>query len=140
MPGMSLMVLVLIVVVGIAATVAAVHLTGGSKRAVITQAQQARDVFAADFPNERATSVIVTADGQSAFLILPNGRVGVVQSMGDGFFTRIVAARDVAAIRLREPAMVSIRFRDFTWTGGNFAFSDHQSAQIIARALDPTSV
>ena len=137
---MSLMVLVLIVVVGIAATVAAVHFTGGSKRAVITQAQQARDVFAADFPNERATSVIVTADGQSAFLILPNGRVGGGAEHGRWFFHPDRRRRDVAAIRLREPAMVSIRFRDFTWTGGNFAFSDHQSAQIIARALDPTSV
>lgn len=137
---MSLMVLVVIVVVGIAATVAAVHLTGGSKRAVIADVQQVRDLFAADFPNERATAVTVTADRQSAFLMLPGGRVGVVQSMGDGFFTRIVAARDVAAIRLREPATVSIRFRDFTWTGGHFAFSDPESARTIARALDPASV
>lgn len=137
---MSLMVLVVIVVVGIAATVAAVHLTGGSKRAVIADVQQVRDLFAADFPNERATAVTVTADRQSAFLMLPGGRVGVVQSMGDGFFTRIVAARDVAAIRLREPATVSIRFRDFTWTGGHFAFSDAESARTIARALDPASV
>jgi hypothetical protein len=134
---MSLPLLVAIVAVGIALAVAAVHFTGGSKHSEIAGADHARQLFLADFPSEQPGHVEITADHRSAFLDLSGGRVGIVQSFGDGFFTRKVSAADVAAIRLRETATVSIRFRDFTWTGGHFHFSSPNAAAAIFAALDP---
>ncbi len=135
---MSLPLLVAIVVIGISLTVAAVHFTGGSKTAHLGGADEAQRIFALDFPDEKPSTIVITRDGQSAFLSLSGGRTGVVQSFGDGFFTRIATPRDVAALDLRAPATVSLRFRDFTWTGGHFSFADAAAASAVAQALDPT--
>ncbi|HHZ10126.1 MAG TPA: hypothetical protein GX405_15250 [Rhizobiales bacterium] len=134
---MSLPLLVAIVVIGISLTVAAVHFTGGSKVARLAGVEEARRVFALDFPDETPSSVLITSDGRSAFLSLSGGRTGIVQSFGDGYFTRIATPGDVAALALGQPATVSVRFRDFTWTGGQFAFADAAAASAVARALDP---
>lgn len=134
---MSLTVLVALVVIGISLVVAAVHFTGGGKLASIDDADDARTIFARDFPDEEPADIMLTADRCSAFLVLPGARIGMVQSFGDGFFTRIASAKDVAAINLRERRSVSIRFRDFTWTGGNFLFGEEGPAGRIAAALNP---
>jgi hypothetical protein len=134
---MSMPVLVAIVVVGIALVVAAVHLTGGSKVAIVADDDHARRLFRDDFPDEAPAKVEITADRLSAFLVLSGGRTGIVQSFGDGYFTRIAGPSDVADILVRPPATVSIRFRDFTWTGGHFTFADPIAARAIAAALDP---
>jgi len=51
---MSLPVLVAIVVLGIALSVAAVHFTGGSKTATLIDPDQASRRFAEDFPKDRS--------------------------------------------------------------------------------------
>ncbi|MGB6119450.1 MAG: hypothetical protein WBF87_14640 [Mesorhizobium sp.] len=135
---MSLPILVAIVAFGIALTVAAVHFTGGSKIATVKDDAHARTLFLADYPNEKPGATSLTADRQSAFMALPGDRLAIVQSFGDGFFTRIVTAGDVASIRLREPATVSIRFRDFTWTGGHFHFDDASKARAIVSIFGVT--
>ena len=132
---MSLPLLIVIVAVGIAATVFAVHLTGGSRKAILSDAEAARRAFGADFPDEVIGDIQLTTDGQSAFLALAGDRTGIVQNLGDGFFTRVVQPGDIAEIRLREPAIVSIRFKDFTWTGGHFHFIDPAIASSIAGRL-----
>jgi hypothetical protein len=131
---MSLPVLIVLVAVGISLVVAAVHFTGGSKVAVIDDESHARRIFSLDFPDETPTEVMITADRHSAFLSLSGRRVGMVQSFGDGFFTRIATARDIAAIALRGQAL-SIRFRDFTWTGGFFRFAEDGPAARVAAIL-----
>lgn len=134
---MSLPILVAIVAIGIALTVAAVHFTGGSKRATIADAGKARQIFLADFPDERVGAVTVTTDHASAFLGLDSGRTGIVQSFGDGFFTRIVGAGEVASVQVQDPATVHLRFRDFSWRGGDFRFADKETALAIVSALEP---
>lgn len=134
---MSLPILVAIVAVGIALTVAAVHFTGGGKTAEIAGADDARQIFLADFPDEQTGDVIVTTDRKSAFLTLERGRMGIVQSFGDGFFTRIASAKDIAAVSVREPGILTMRFRDFTWTGGHFHFADMGAARSVEIVLDP---
>lgn len=133
---MSLPVLVALVVVGISLVVAAVHFTGGSKVAAMDDEDHARQIFALDFPDEKPGEVMITSDRHSAFLPLPGERCGMVQSFGDGFFTRIVGGKDIASITLREQGL-SIRFRDFTWTGGHFRFAEEGPAQRIAKLLEP---
>jgi len=134
---MGLPLLVAIVVVGIAATVLAVHFTGGSRRAAIAGEDHARDVFKAEHPDLLTGTVAVTKDGQSAFLALSGDNVGVVHVLGDGFLTRIFSRKDVGRADFTEPATVSIRFRDFTWTGGNFTFADAVAARWVVDALAP---
>lgn len=136
---MSLPVLVALVVVGISLVVAAVHLTGGSKVATIAGNDHARQLLRQDFPDELPGNVAITRDRMSAFLELPGGRTGIVQSFGDGYFTRIAGPMDVANVMLRPPGTVSIRFRDFTWTGGHFTFTEESVARAIVAAFEGTA-
>lgn len=132
---MSLPILVAIVAVGIALTVAAVHLTGGSKVSSIRDDAHARKLLLADFPNEQPGPATLTADRHSAFMALPADRMAIVQSFGDGFFTRIVSRGDIASVRVREPGTLTLRFRDFTWTGGHFHFDRMATAAALGAAL-----
>src|SRR5690606_4597471 len=93
---MSLTLLVVIVVVGIAAVVLAVHLTGGSARAVLKDTEAAVRRFQDDFPGSRIDRVLLTADGSAAFLHIVPDRIGIVQAVGGKFLTRMVSAVDLA--------------------------------------------
>lgn len=132
---MSLPILVALVVVGITAAVLAVHLTGGSKRSVIDDADHAAKLFLADFPNEQPGRALLTTERQSAFMDLAGERIGIVQAFGDGYFTRIVTAGDVASVHVQDPAVMTVRFRDFTWTGGHFRFGERAVAEALAISL-----
>ena len=132
---MSLPILVVLVAVGIALTVAAVHFTGGSKPSSIRDDAHARQLFLADFPNEQPGPASLTTDRHSAFMTLAGDRMAIVQSFGDGFFTRIVSRGDIASVRVREPGTLSLRFRDFTWTGGHFHFDRMATAAAVGAAL-----
>ncbi len=134
---MSLPILVAMVAIGITLTVAAVHFTGGGRRATIADAAQAGRIFGTDFPDEAIGAVTITADRLAAFLGLRGGRTGIVQTFGDGFLTRIVSPHDVAAIEQCGSTAVLLRLRDFTWSGGRFVFADDATAVMIAAALRP---
>jgi hypothetical protein len=134
---MSLPLLVAIVALGIALSVAAVHFTGGSKTATLTGTDQALSRFAEDFPDEVAATVRLTADASTAFLDIGRGRIGIVHSVGDCFLTRIVTHRDVAALAADDAKTVSFRLADFTWKGGRFSFASAADAQGLLNALEP---
>jgi type II secretory pathway pseudopilin PulG len=136
---MSLPILVAMVVVGISAVVAAVHLSGGSARARLAGADQALQRFATDFPDVTAHSVFLTEDGDTAFLQLDNGAVGIVHGLGDKFLTRIVSSANVADVTARDDRTVSLRLRDFTWKGGNFRFTDSEAAGAVMAAVSGKS-
>jgi hypothetical protein len=131
---MSLPVLVVLVVFGIALSVAAVHFSGGTTTATLAGADQALARFAEDFPDERPGAVRLTADGHAAFLDLGPARCGIVQSIGDCFLTRIVTPRDVLALTTEGNA-VAVRIDDFTWKGGRFVFGSAADARAVATAL-----
>ncbi|RUU01341.1 hypothetical protein EOD23_21650 [Mesorhizobium sp. USDA-HM6] len=131
---MSLPVLVVLVVFGIALSVAAVHFTGGTTTATLAGVDQALARFADDFPDEEPGAVRLTSDRHAAFLELSAHRCGIVQSIGDCFLTRIVTRRDVLALT-REGNVVTLRLNDFTWKGGKFAFADKADAQAVAATL-----
>ncbi|TPJ80227.1 hypothetical protein [Mesorhizobium sp. B2-6-2] len=131
---MSLSVLVVLVVFGIALSVAAVHFTGGTTTATLAGADHALARFAEDFPDERPRTVRLTADNHAAFLDLAPQRCGIVRSIGDCFLTRIVTPRDILALT-REGNVASLRLNDFTWKGGNFVFADEADALAVAAAL-----
>jgi hypothetical protein len=125
-----------LVVVGIAAIVIAVHMTGGSRPARLTSEAHARRRFAEDFPDETVSDVALTDDGAAAFLMLGGGRMGIVHAFGDRFLTRILQRGDVAAMEADGDSL-RLRMRDFTWKGGAFRFPDSAAAARIRRALEP---
>ncbi|GAA2822646.1 hypothetical protein EDC40_105345 [Aminobacter aminovorans] len=136
---MSLPVLVAMVVVGISAVVAAVHLSGGSAMARLTGTDQALQRFVADFPDVTARAVVLTEDSGTAFLLLDSGSVGIVRGIGDKFLTRVVTAADVADVITRDDRIISLRLRDFTWKGGDFRFVDAEAADAITATLSGKS-
>lgn len=133
---MSLPVLVAIVVLGIALSVAAVHFTGGSKTATLAGPNQALLRFAEDFPDEAARAIRLTADAKTAFLELGRGRIGIVHGIGDCFLTRIVTAADVSVSNSHETNIILMRLKDFTWKGGRFRFANAGDAQAVLQALE----
>ena len=132
---MSLTVLVLIVGFGIAAVVAAVHWSGGTTTATLAGDDQARARFAEDFPDEAPSRIWLTENRETAFLDLGGGRVGIVQSFGDRFLTRIARREDLAAAGRDDPVTVELGFRDFTWRGGRFRFASADDAAALSSAL-----
>lgn len=133
---MSLPVLVAIVALGIALSVAAVHFTGGSKTATLAGADQALSRFAEDYPDEMTATIRLTADAKTAFLELGRGRIGIVHSIGDCFLTRIVTAADTKVSSADEANTILMRLTDFTWKGGRFRFASAADAQALLKALE----
>lgn len=132
---MSLTLLVVMVVVGIAAVVAAVHMTGGTVTAAVQDADAARRRFAEDFGDVNVADVWLTEQRQAAFLALDDGRTGIVSAFGDRYLTRIAATGDPAMKIERDGCTVRIRLNDFTWQGGAFTFADEADAKAVARRL-----
>lgn len=131
---MPLSILVPMVVLGIAAIVLAIHLTGGTRDARLAGAEEARDRFLEDHPDAVITAVALTADRRTAFLDCGGGQVGMVQGFGDRFLTRLVPAGDIVIERAGERG-VTVRMNDFTWRGGTFAFADGAEADRVLALL-----
>jgi hypothetical protein len=127
---MPLPLLVVIVVVGIAAVVFAVHMTGGSRSVTLRDEAAARERFAVDHPEIAVTRVWLTADRTAAVLDLGGGTAGLVHAIGGKFLTRIVGAEDLAGAPRASGDRLALRLRDFTWPGAvlNFDRSDDASA------------
>jgi hypothetical protein len=132
--GMSLTVLVVMVVVGIAAIVIAVHLTGGTVTARLDSADAAWRRFADDF-DVGIRDVWLTEERHAAFLALEDGRAGIVSALGDRFLTRIVLPGDPAMQVDLDGRTVKLRIDDFTWHGGPFTFASEQQAEAVAGLL-----
>ncbi|CAM5610244.1 hypothetical protein MAUB1S_10355 [Mycolicibacterium aubagnense] len=135
----SLPVLVVMVVVGISMAVAAVHFTGGSRVMRLVDAGQAMDRFAVDFPDLTPGTIQLTENGDTAFIDLGDGRTGIVHVIGDRFLTRVVAPSEIEFARLGNDRILTLRFKDFTWREGRFAFTDAETASAVFMALDPNN-
>lgn len=131
---MGLEVLAVLVVLGIAAVVAAVHFTGGSRSDAFESRAAASRAFLADYPDAQVADIRLTQTGDAAFLRLANSnRLGFVQMFGHHHLTRNVGPDDLAAAAELDHASVTIRTRDFTWKGGRFALSNTADAADVAR-------
>lgn len=133
---MSLTLLVVMVVAGVGGVVLAVHLSGGSVAARLADEEAALARFFIDYPDAGVRAVRLTRDGKTAFLALADGRVGIVQAVGDKFLTRVIAGPDLAGAPVAEGATLELRLRDFTWPGGTFVFAGEREARAAAAMLD----
>lgn len=132
---MSLAVLVIMVAVGIASVVAAVHWTGGTVTMKIDGSENALTLFAVDYPAERPVEVWLTEDGEAAFIDLGTNGMGIVAAMGDRFLTRVAGPGDIREISRPDGLSVQFDFADFTWRGGRFVFADTAEADAVASRL-----
>lgn len=135
----SLPVLVVMVVVGISMAVAAVHFTGGSRAARLIDARQALDRFAEDFPDLRPETVQLTENGDTAFIELADGHMGIVRAIGDRFLTRVVTPDEIELAKLDGGNVLTLHLKDFTWRGGRFAFADAVTARSVLTVLTANS-
>jgi len=88
--------------------------------------------FGRAFPDEPVRDVIMTADGQSAFLRLADGRTGFLHAMGRHYVTHLIPPGGVEIEgRPGERSLVA-RFRDSSFKGGTFTFSKVEEAAEVS--------
>jgi hypothetical protein len=130
---LPLPVLVAVVAGGIALVVLLVHLTGGSRMAVIEGEEQARDRFAVDYPEAETTRCILSADCRDAVLQLADGHVGLVHAIGSNYLTRLVTCGEMAAhVGEAETGVVDLLTHDLTWPRAQMTFEDNKTAREVA--------
>lgn len=124
------------VVLGIAAIVVAVHLTGGSKPLRMASEDEARAAFLGDHSDVEIEAVYLSESGDAAILELAGGGVGVVQSFGHRFVTRLLTSEDLSEAVAGEGGRLSLRMREFGWRGGDFVLGERAAPRIAARLSD----
>lgn len=95
---MSLLALVGIVGFGIGLVVVLVHLTGGSRRPVLGDTHRVAERFGIDFPDADIVGCFESADGYEALLVLGDGSVGLVHTIGAKTLTRHYRRSELATM------------------------------------------
>ena len=129
---MNLPILVLIVVVGIALVVAAVHFSGGSALARIDDERQAIARFNADFPEDEIEQVWRAENGMTAVLSFRSG-AGIVRAVGDKLITRRLP--DHAASVSRTGRELTIKLNERIWRGCVMTLPEVADAVVCEDAL-----
>lgn len=93
---MSLAFLVILVVLGIGLVIGLVHLTGGSRQAVIGDEVAAVTRFQEDHEDAQIVRCFLAADRFDALLILADGDVGFVHAFGSKALTRRFSRAELA--------------------------------------------
>lgn len=121
---------------GVALIVFLVHLSGGSRKAILDSDVTVTQRFSEDFPTLPANHVIRTASGDAGFLLFPDGSTGLVHALGDSFLTRHLTAGTVKSAKA-DGQTLSIRFADFTFPSATYRFADAVSASTLQQRLAP---
>jgi hypothetical protein len=121
---------------GVALIVFLVHLSGGSRKAVLDSDVAVSQRFKDDFPTLVADRIMRTASGDAGFLLFPDGSTGLVHALGDSFLTRHLTAGTVKSAKVDGPKL-SLRFADFSFPAAAYLFSDAASASILQQRLAP---
>lgn len=124
----------LLVVGGVALAVWLVHLSGGSRTAIVAGSAHAVDRFHQDFPGTTVNAVFVTGRRNAAFIDLGPKQVGLVHAIGDGFLTRVLSGHDIKKFS-QEGKILALKLDDFTFCGDNYSFNDTPSAAAVAHLL-----
>jgi hypothetical protein len=132
---MSLEILVILVVVGVSAVVAAVRLSGVSRQRAIADARQAKSLFAARYPDELPRECLRASDEKAAFLLLPDGRIGLVSVFGARYVCRLFERKDIQ-FRQRGDEEITLRFPDFGFPGGTYRFARVEDTQRLIGWLE----
>lgn len=119
---MPLEILAPLVVVGIAGLVWLVHLLGWTKQPAFASADDAREAFLADYPDERPKVEVLADDARAALFLCGDG-VGFAENFGDGRVTRLFRAGDLAAVTEAGDSL-RIATEDFSAPSFEFTLAD----------------
>jgi len=125
-----------LVVVGIALVVVIVHYSGISRTSGLDHEKQVLRVFNADYPGHNVVECVISTDRSSAFLLSGGKEIGLVESMGDKFITRLLEVGDIKRVERIGERGVNIRFADFTLSEVKFINDEPQIIQNITTHLD----
>ena len=121
---------------GVALIVFLVHLSGGSRTAILDSDLAVTRRFRDDFPALAADRIIRTASGDAGFLLLPDGSVGLVHALGDSFLTRHLTPGYVKSAKA-DGLKLSLRFDDFAFSEASYRFTDAALASTLQQRLTP---
>lgn len=111
---MPLHILALLVIVGLAAIISAIHFSGGSRAVAPMTADQAMMRFCQDHQMTRITNCVLADDGKSAIVTSDRAQeVGLVLQLGDKLVTRRLSADLLAAVD-DTPEGLALKLKDFT--------------------------
>ena len=111
---MPLHILALLVIVGLAAIISAIHFSGGSRAVAPMTAEQAMQRFCEDHQMTHMTECILAEDGRSAIVFSDLAQeVGLVLQLGDKLVTRKLSA-DLLSQVDDSPDGLALKLNDFT--------------------------
>ena len=122
------------------------HVMGRSRSGRIADADEARALFLADYPEADCGDAAVTAAGDAALIVAAEGGrrgAGLVRSLGAFWQTRFVAEGELARSRLIRDTDVMLTFFDFTAPAVTLRFADPATAALWHErlaALTPAAV
>ncbi len=111
---MPLPVLAGLVVFGVSLVVLLVHLTGGSKKALIDSPQHARTIAAANHDDCELGHAVVSSDGSAALIDAGNRGMVAIKTFGARHVSRLFA-KGSARLLEPDPGTIRLRFSDFTF-------------------------
>jgi hypothetical protein len=133
---MSLLTLIILVIGGIATIALLLHLSGRSRRRVMTP-EDARAEWHRHFPDDEIAGATVTPDGHAALILTRDGPAragkGLVWAMGTDTTARRLLDFDIT----ETAAGLSVRFHDFTAPRVTLHLPEAERARWITR-MDPT--
>ncbi|HSO48521.1 MAG TPA: hypothetical protein VLQ68_11385 [Rhizobiaceae bacterium] len=133
---MPLEFLAIMVAIGLALVIGAVHFSGLSRPARLADADQARARFLLDYPDEAIGEIVLGRDGNAAFISLSAGRIGLVHAMGDRFVTRILERRVVRAVEPDGSGALVLKLDDFTLPKERAVFTNSADAAKVSHWLN----
>jgi hypothetical protein len=133
---MSLPLLVAIVGFGIGLIVLLVHLSGGSQRVALGSADQVAERFRIDFPDAEVERCFESADGYEALLVLADGSLGLVHTVGAKSLTRHYEREEFATmISMKDEASLAFDAHEMTLPRIVIAFDGLQTRADAMAAL-----
>ena len=140
---MSLPVLVAIVGFGIGLIVLLVHLSGGSQRVPLGTDTEVAERFGIDFPDAGVQRCFESADGYEALLLLADGSLGLVHTVGSKSLTRHYKRDEFATmISVKDETSLAFDAHEMTLPGIIIAFASPEARDVVTATfgLADTSV
>lgn len=121
---------------GVSLIVLLVHLSGGSRKAVLDSDAAVASRFANDFPLLKAGQIIRTKTGNAGFLLCSDGTTGLVHAVGDTYLTRHLTKAHVKSSSCSGENLY-LRLDDFTFPAAAYRFADAGQALALQQRLAP---
>lgn len=134
---MPLHILALLVVFGLAAIIAAVHFSGGSRNIPPMTAEQACERFMQDHQTFDLADCHVADDGRTALIFAKDrGQGGLVLQMGDRLVTRRLGPELLTSVTEIDNGL-HLALQDFTLPRATIFLATQANRQALAQRLEP---